>query len=100
MNKILAITTLLLVGCTPADPTMHMQNEQEQYARAAGVKQDHRVSVTRIDVFKDSIAYQEIRGVYLIKDRVTGKEFVGISGIGITEVGSHKQGKTTVSDER
>ncbi|MDK4687856.1 hypothetical protein [Kingella negevensis] len=34
-------------------------------------------------------AYGNKRGVYVIKDSDTGREFVGISGVGIAELGSH-----------
>ena len=50
--------------------------------------------------FYDESAYGNVRGVYILKDRVTGKEYIGVSGIGISERGSHSAGKTTVSDER
>lgn len=50
--------------------------------------------------FYDESAYGNVRGVYILKDRATGKEYIGVSGIGISERGSHSAGKTTVSDER
>lgn len=55
---------------------------------------------TRIGVFKDRIAYNDVRGIYILKDSQTGKEFIGVSGIGITELGSHIVGKSTTTDER
>jgi hypothetical protein len=51
-------------------------------------------------VIEDDLAYRERRGLYVIVDQKTGKEFIGISGIGITEVGVHQEGKASVSDER
>lgn len=59
-----------------------------------------RVEITRISVFYDDLAYDGKRGVYLIKDKDTGKEFIGVSGIGISELGSHSSGKAHHSDER
>ena len=38
----------------------------------------------------DEIAYGDRRGVYVILDRQTGREYVGISGVGIAELGAHE----------
>lgn len=62
--------------------------------------ESEQVQIERVGIFKDDLAYRGERGVYRIKDPETGKEFIGISGIGISEVGSHSSGKTTVTDER
>lgn len=63
-----------------------------------------RIEVTRIGVIEDDIAYGSNRGIYVIKDTKTGQEFIGVSGIGITETSAHtvSNGKTssTVEDER
>jgi hypothetical protein len=53
------------------------------------VQKTNRVIVERISVIYDDIAYRSARGVYIIKDLQTGKEYFGISGIGISELGSH-----------
>ena len=50
--------------------------------------------------FYDESAYGNVRNVYILKDKFTGKEYVGISGIGISERGNHQQGKTSIPDER
>ena len=50
--------------------------------------------------FYDESAYGNVRNVYVLKDRVNGKEYVGVSGIGISERGSHTAGKSTIQDER
>lgn len=63
-----------------------------------------RIKVTKMSEFRDWLAYDNRRGVYLIQDKQTGREYIGISGIGISEVGSHSQlvGKVQqqVRDER
>lgn len=59
-----------------------------------------RFSVVRVGVFEDPIAYDQIRSIYLISDAQTGREFVGVSGIGIAETGSHAAGKGRLEDER
>ena len=55
-----------------------------------------RVSIQRIMVFEDDIAYGDKRGIYIIRDHVTNKEFIGVSGIGISELGVHihRMGRT------
>lgn len=59
-----------------------------------------RVVVERVDVVADSLAYGEKRGVYVIIDTQTGREFIGVSGVGIAETGQHQSGKTQARDER
>ena len=98
-----AMLLILLSACAP-EPDMAMQSRQRLAAPAAPVSEGDRVSVERIGVFKDDLAYNERRGVYVIRDKATGREFIGVSGIGITEVGSHAQpaGKVMIrkQDER
>ena len=63
-----------------------------------------RVSIQRIMVFEDDLAYGDKRGIYIIRDHVTNKEFIGVSGIGISEIGHNpiSNGKVPVMvrDER
>jgi hypothetical protein len=59
-----------------------------------------RIEVTRVGVINDTLAYGDRRGLYVIRDTQTGQEFIGVSGVGITEVGAHQAGKTSVRDER
>jgi hypothetical protein len=63
-------------------------------------KIEQRFDVENVQNFKDDIAYNGVRGIYIVKDNLTGKEYIGISGVGISETGSHSAGKTRVSDER
>ena len=59
-----------------------------------------RIRVERIGKFSDDIAYNDERGIYIITDTKTGREWIGISGIGISESGSHPANKSNVRDER
>lgn len=90
--------TVGLAGCSP-DPDMQM-HRQSAAANAMALQENQRIQITRIGVFRDDLAYNSRRGVYAITDAKTGKEYIGISGIGIQETGSHSTGKTSVSDER
>lgn len=91
---------LLLSACDngpePAKSTMAVSSQLSSDA--------DRIKVTKMSEFRDTLAYDNWRGVYLIQDQQTGKEYIGISGIGISEVGSHTQlvGKVqqSVRDER
>jgi hypothetical protein len=93
----IAAIALVLASCGP-DPTQPMRT-QTNNAQPVGVQGNPRVEVSRIGVIRDDIAYQDRRGIYLIKDTVTGQEFIGVSGVGITEIGRHG-GKHPRSDER
>lgn len=85
--KIVALT-IALTSCKP-DVTLPMASTTND-----------RVSVHRIAVFEDELAYDGKRGVYLIVDTKTGREYVGVSGVGIAEVGNHSTGKARRTDER
>lgn len=63
-------------------------------------KSNGRFKVERVGVFFDNLAYDDKRGIYVITDTETNQEFVGVSGIGISELASHQSGKTRSSDER
>lgn len=94
-----AAFVLLLAGCGPS-PDMPMFQQSAKPATLA-VQDNARVTVTRIGVFRDDLAYESRRGVYVIQDKTTGQEFIGVSGIGITEIGRHSCGKgCSHEDER
>lgn len=90
MKLKLAIATLLAFsGCVKPTQTMPI------------VANSERIEIKRIGIVEDDIAFGNQRGIYLIQDTKTGKEYIGISGIGISETGSHLvNGKTSVQDER
>ncbi|HFN3784855.1 TPA: hypothetical protein ACHFQM_004392 [Enterobacter hormaechei] len=100
MKIFIVIFSLLLSACDsgpePAKSTMAVSSQLSSDA--------DRIKVTKMSEFRDTLAYDNWRGVYLIQDQQTGKEYIGISGIGISEVGSHTQlvGKVqqSVRDER
>ncbi|SSY80313.1 hypothetical protein [Alysiella crassa] len=97
MKFLIILTSLLmLAACGEIEAESARLKEQKKVE----MENQGRVKVTRIARFHDDLAYQNNRGIYLIKDNKTGKEFIGISGIGITEIGSHWVGKSPVSDER
>ncbi len=98
-RTLMILAALTLAACAP-EPDMVMKIHQSQAAEAAPVSDVDRVTVVRIGVFKDDLAYYDRRGVYVIRDKATGREFIGVSGVGIAETGSHQSGKTRVIDER
>ncbi len=59
-----------------------------------------RFQLTRVAVIEDDLAYYDRRAIYVLVDTKTGTEYVGISGVGISELGSHKSGKSHTTDER
>lgn len=92
------VSIALLTGCGP-DPTMSQPDDGPLVAESS------RFHVERVDVFKDGLAYNDRRGIYVIRDKQTGREFIGVSGIGITEQSAHttscgKSCTRTVEDER
>lgn len=85
---IAAFCLLAVAGCGPSVNTPMTDKVTGQF------------HITRVGVFDDDLAYGKKRGVHIITDTKTGKEYLGISGIGVSEVGSHLAGKVTVKDER
>lgn len=85
---------LFLTGCGP-DPTQSLN-----VATGSAQFNNSTVEVTLVGVLADDLAYNNKRGIYRIVDKKTGTEFIGISGVGITEIGSHKSGKNRIEDER
>lgn len=83
------LAVVCLTGCTAATDDM-----------PAATSSTGRVKVERIGVIADGLAYGDRRGIYVITDTQTGREFIGVSGVGITETGSHQAGKARVRDER
>lgn len=84
----------------PRSPLMAKAPEPSPQPVARPVMQD-RFSVARVQRFNDTFAYNGERGIYIIKDSQTGAEYIGISGIGITEVARHNCGKAcSRADER
>lgn len=102
MKRLMILAAVALAACGP-EPDMQMQKRQWQQSRAAEpapVSDQGRVTVERIGVFKDDLAYNDKRGVYVIRDAITGREFIGVSGVGIAETGRHSTGKSSTTDER
>jgi len=90
MKTLLLISSLIcLVSC-----------EKRPVSTTMTVSASSRISIERIGTFEDDIAYNGVRGIYVIKDASTGAEYIGVSGIGISETGSHRSGKHSISDER
>lgn len=85
---------LILSACSP-DATIEMKKGEGPKAEKTS-----NYSVTRVAIFEDELAYNNRRGIYEIVDLNTGKKYLGVSGIGICEIGSHSVGKSSVEDER
>lgn len=97
MKIMMAILLTFISACSP-EPNISMK--QRESAKQVGIQEQHRIDVTRIGVVVDDLAYGNRRGVYLIKDNETGNEYIGVSGVGISETGTHRAGKANQNDER
>lgn len=102
----LSLAVVALVGCdiqpTPPDPMqqpLHRADYSQPSTNVEAVKILPRVKVTLVNVINDELAYGNKRGVYLIHDNKTGREFIGISGIGISELSTHEEVSVSVDAE-
>lgn len=91
---------LFAVGCRETNVTTYMPGPGSMQSNVNTSASSGRFSIVQVDIFKDDLAYDDKRAIYILTDRKTGKEYVGISGIGIAELGDHPAGKAKVADER
>ena len=85
-----------VTGCDQERPTeAYITLKKETITEA-----ESRFDVARVSQFKDDLSYGGWRGIYIVKDKKTNKEYLGVSGIGISELGSHTNGKAAATDER
>lgn len=100
MRSYIFLLPLFLVACDAPPRSMPLHDLAAPVSKNEMPPENERIHISRIGTFEDHLAYGDARGVYLIIDKKTGIEYLGISGIGISETGDHKQGKKTVEDER
>jgi len=79
----LGIMIALLLGGCDGEAMLQQTANAETMPSAS----KNRVRVVRVWVLVDDIAYGGKRGVYVITDTTTGREYIGVSGVGISEVG-------------
>jgi len=97
--KLLAsIATLFILNACEKSPDWMQAHSAKPVSINPGSSE--RITVNRLSVFNDNLAYGGQRGIYLIKDNESGNEYIGVSGIGISETGSHTSGKSSLGDER
>lgn len=78
---------------TASEIAHRLQYEQYVTAEYMGITNDNdRFDIHRIKLVKDTIAYNGIRGIYEIHDKLTNKIYLGVSGVGITELTSCGKG--------
>lgn len=94
---VLSLAAATGIGCSQEDSTPKIPLEKNSEMPTNNTS---RYKVKMVATFEDDIAYGNKRGIYEITDTQTGKVYLGVSGIGITETGSHSQDKSTVEDER
>lgn len=92
MKKLLVLLFLVISGCDrqPVQPVPQKTSFDPITKNPDGTpiqQEPQRFIVERQYIFRDRLAYGDERGVYLIIDSKTGKKFVGVSGIGISELG-------------
>lgn len=93
---------LLCVACDARRPTNTPLAEYDNGPPAVPsvAPQQTRFRVSRVGAFDDNTAYWGVRSIFVIVDTKTGIEYVGISGVGISETGDHQVGKVRQQDER
>ena len=94
--KRIFIAPAIVLTLTACDP-----GPQPQNIDAGIVSASTRFDVKKEAKFYDSEAYSNYRVIYVITDKKTGREYIGVSGVGVSEVGSHPTTKGQhATDER
>lgn len=88
MKKLILLAALALAGCDLGSTVVDSEVRQKM-----PVNVSDRVQVVKIQEFRDELAYEKVRGIYVITDKDTGQEYIGLSGVGIVEAGRHGCGK-------
>lgn len=105
----LILLTMLIIGCenNVVKPELvfpsvgsRISTLPKEQVTITTIQPELKFELKRVQSFSDGAAYSGYRDIYILKDNETGKEYIGISGIGITERGSHTQSKNSVQDER
>ena len=97
------ICVLVYVGCDLDENRKMSMNAPEVEVKSPEMvvqTQTERFRVMKVQMFKDPDAYMGLRCVYVITDQVTKREYLGVSGVGISDLGSHSVGKSMATDER
>ncbi len=94
---ILILIAFSIAACADNSDQTNLINSKFESA-----ENSDRFTVTKVSKFKDTDAYNQYRCIYLIKDNLKNKEYLGVSGIGVSELGSHPEGEegSPVADER
>ena len=92
--------TFIFSGCESASSKYPSVSGQVYKEEPKIISNTSEFDLVKKQSFFDDDAYSQVRSVYVLKDKTTGKEYIGISGIGISERGSHTSGKSTIQDER
>ena len=97
------VRAMLPLEYRSAEVQAEAKAEKAEEARIAKIQADNAalVSFQRLGCFSDSSAYGEQRCTYMVKYTPTGQTFIGVSGIGISELGNHtvQSGKNRVTRE-
>lgn len=97
MARLILIVVLSVVGCGPLITPGELKSSKTEIPLPVKTS---RFRVHLVQVLDDPLAYGGRRGVYIIQDKLRETEYVGLSGIGISELGSHSDGESDYPDER
>lgn len=81
MKKLLMLLLFMIIGCgLEPDVPPHIDDS------GSLLGEGQRFKITLKGKFKDNLAYGNVRGIYIIEDKLTRKSWFGVSGIGISEI--------------
>ena len=98
-TALLLAFALMLIGASGCEVTNGSESIPMTTTPTEAESDSARFSISCVAEFADKLAYHDKRGIYVIKDKRTGKEYIGVSGIGISELGKHGS-DDDIPDER
>ncbi|HAT3959793.1 TPA: hypothetical protein I9Y37_001932 [Citrobacter freundii] len=92
MKRLTLLLPLLLVGCDVQSlPDVRQSQYQPQQTRATEIARPAgRFDMRVVDEFHDSNAYHDKRSIFIITDRKTHKEYLGVEGVGVTDLSDER----------
>ena len=85
MKQMKVFLTLLLLGGFLSWVIINCPDHNAIQNRTLTNPDKDEIDVILVREIDDSNAYNSRRGIYIIKDKRTGTEYIGVSGIGISE---------------
>lgn len=92
ISYIVILMSLFLVSCGFQTTEDIKEDTQRDNLQRVSIGKNDRFKIERVSLVYDTESQTQTRGIYIITDKKNNKEYLGVSGIGISEL--YSCGKT------